>query len=124
MIVKKIYNKSQKTYGPDLSGIGENRKVKGFVLNADGETYTVDTEWTGPCPFEITQLQGKLQLEKLGLYEAVEDFVAAAGLPIRIYWETATHWKRDSSVLNSLAGRIGMNQNDLDAFFTEAAKIK
>ena len=124
MIVNKVYNEIEKSYGPDLPSLGKNWKVKGFALNADGETYTVDTEWCGPCPFEITQLQGKLQLEKMGLYATVESIINEAGPPTKIYWGTASTWRRTSPILNGLAKQLQMSEEGLDQFFTEAAKIK
>lgn len=124
MILPKKYNENEKSYGPDISGIGENWKVISFSLNEDGESYSVEAEWCGPCPFEISQLQGKLQLEKMGLYATVEAIVNEAGPPTKIYWETASTWRRTNPILLDLAKKIGMSENALDHFFINAAKIR
>lgn len=75
-------------------------------------------------PRSITQLQGKLQLEKIGLYATVEAIVNEAGPPTKIYWETASTWRRTSPILNELAKQLQMSEEGLDQFFIEAAKIK
>lgn len=124
MILPKKYNEQEKSYGPDISGIGENWKVISFSLNEDGESYSVEAEWCGPCPFEISQLQGKLQLEKMGLYATVEAIVNEAGPPTKIYWETASTWRRTNPILNGLAKQLQMSEEGLNQFFTEAAKIR
>ena len=125
MILPKIYNSETNSFEPDLSSIDLSKwEVRGFQLNADGETYTVDLLWISPVPYTISQLQGKLQLAIMGKLEQIEAMVDEAGIPTKIYWNTANNWERDSHILNRLAPEIGMSQEDLDNFFIEASKLR
>ena len=120
MIAKKKLIDGQ--YVPDLP---EGTEYESCVLNPDSETYTVSgiTTW-GPAPYEITQLQGKLQLSAMGLFDTIEEVVEKAGPPTKIYWQTASTWRRTSPILLGLSKKIGMSENALDHFFINAAKIR
>lgn len=76
-------------------------------------------------PFSITQLQGKLQLDLMGLYEQVEIMIEQSGTQAKIYWNTAANWERTSPILNRLAPLIWPEdtQDKLDEFFKEAVKL-
>jgi len=124
MILPKIYNQETNTFEPDLSEIDLTKwEVKGYQLNADGETYTVDGVWIAEFPYKISQLQGKLLLAQMGLIDQIEAMINQAGRPEQIYWEYATEWERTSPILNRLAPTIGMDQDGLDQFFINASKI-
>ena len=75
-------------------------------------------------PQEISQLQGKLKLSTMGLYDTVEGIVKQAGPPTKIYWQTASTWRRTSPIIADLAGQLGMSEEELDDFFINAAKIR
>ena len=91
MKVRKIQIDNQ--YVPDLP---EGSVYTSCYLNADGETYTVEglTMW-GNAPYTITQLQGMLQLDKMGILEQVEATIEQSGMPARIYWKNAQTWEQD-----------------------------
>jgi hypothetical protein len=76
-------------------------------------------------PKSITQLQGKLQLDIMGLYLQVEAMIEQSGSQAKIYWNTAANWERDSPILNNLAPLLWPidTQNNLDEFFKEAVKL-
>jgi hypothetical protein len=76
-------------------------------------------------PKSITQLQGKLQLDLMGLYLQVEAMIEQSGSQAKIYWNTAANWERDSPILNNLAPLLWPvdTQNNLDEFFKEAIKL-
>lgn len=95
-------------------------------LNQDGETYTVEglTMW-GNSPYTISQLQGMLQLDRMGLLEQVESLIDQSGNTAKIYWKTAQNWERTSPILNNLAPLIWPEhtQAKLDQFFIESKKL-
>ena len=123
--INKAFNQETNSFEPDLSSIDLSKwEVRGFQLNQDGETYTVNLEWISAIPYSISQLQGKLQLINMGLFDQVHTLVNEGGLQTQIYWNTATNWERDSPILNRLAPEIGMSQEDLDNFFIEASKLR
>ena len=76
-------------------------------------------------PKSITQLQGKLQLDIMGLYLTVEEMINQSGSQAKIYWNTAANWDRDSPILNRLAPMIWPEdtQDNLDEFFKQAIKL-
>jgi len=76
-------------------------------------------------PKSITQLQGKLQLDIMGLYLQVEAMIEQSGSQAKIYWNTAANWERDSPILNNLAPLLWPvdTQDNLDEFFKEAIKL-
>ncbi len=76
-------------------------------------------------PQSITQLQGKLQLDLMGLYESVESMIEQSGTQAKIYWNTAANWDRNSPILNRLAPMIWPTDTDsqLDQFFKDASKL-
>ena len=78
-----------------------------------------------PVPFSITQLQGKLQLDLMGLYQQVEAMIEQSGTQAKIYWNTAANWERTSPILKRLAPMIWPTDTDqaLDQFFINASKL-
>jgi hypothetical protein len=76
-------------------------------------------------PQSITQLQGKLQLDLMGLYGQVEAMIEQSGNQAKIYWNTAANWDRDSPILNNLAPLVWPEdtQDNLDEFFKQAIKL-
>jgi hypothetical protein len=76
------------------------------------------------APQEISQLQGKLHLSDIGLFDTVEGIVEKAGQSTKIYWQTAATWQRACPTIAGVAGQIGMSEQELDEFFMKAAKIK
>jgi len=52
--------------------------------------------------------------------------ISQAGQEEQIYWEYWIDWRRDSSIINSLANSIWEEdvQQQLDLFFIEASKLR
>jgi len=121
----KYLNSQTKTFEPDFSTINlEKWSVKGYVLNEDNESYTVELEWISEIPFSITPAQGRMMLLQMGLLAAVKEAVEYSGYEaLRIFWEYALSWDRDNIHIQTMAGLLGMNDEQTDTFFTEAAKI-
>lgn len=126
MIVSKVKNDQNNSFEPDLSMIDLSKfEVKGYKLNQDGETYTLELNWISNVPYMITQLQGKLLLNQMKILDQVEAMVEEAGLPTKIYWNTAQTWERTSPILIKLAPMIWPEntEKNLDNFFIEAKKL-
>lgn len=118
---------SKKSNGTQfVPNIPEGSIFSKCYLNSDGETYTVEglTMW-GNSPYTISQLQGMLLLDRMGILAQVEEMVEASGTPAKIYWKTAQNWERTSPILNNLAPLIWPEdtQAKLDQFFIEAKKL-
>lgn len=86
------------------------------------ETHKIEPvdEFEIPIVKEISPAQGRTQLHRLGLFEAVENAVNQAGGETAIFWEYAVTWEINSKVLNQFAEAF---QIDLKEFFNEARKI-
>ena len=121
----KIFNQETKSFGPDFSTINlEKWAIKGYVLNEDNETYTVDLEWISLIPFSITPAQGRMMLLQMGLLAAVKEAVEYSGdEALSIFWEYALSWDRDNIHIAAMAGLLEMSEYQTDNFFIDAAKI-
>ena len=94
------------------------------TLSPDNETYTITgAVMQNGTPFSVNQMQGKLLLNKMGLFEATENLIAQSDSETKIYWQTASVWERTSPIIKRFADQLGMSEQELDEFFTQAAKI-
>jgi hypothetical protein len=125
MIVSKIFDDQNGYFGPDLSSVNLDLYDYESHLNEDGQTYTIKLIWKSEVPFSISQLQGKLQLDLLGLYAQVENMIEQSGSQAQIYWKSAANWERNSPILARLAPMIWPDNTDakLDEFFINAKKL-
>ena len=121
----KKFNSENNSFEPDFSTINlEKWQVKGYVLNEDNESYTVDLEWISEIPLSITPAQGRMMLLKMGLLSQVKlNIKNSTDEALSIFWEYSTQWDRDNIHIQTMAGLLGMNDEQTDTFFTEAAKI-
>ena len=121
----KIFNPETNSFEPDFSTINfEKWQVKGYVLNEDNQSYTVDLEWISAIPFSITPAQGRMLLLQMGLLAAVKEAVEYSGdEALSIFWEYAGSWERDNIHIAAMAGMLGMSEEQTDTFFIEAKKI-
>jgi len=123
--VPKHLNPETKSFEPDFSSINLTKwQVKGYVLNEDNQSYTVDLEWISAIPFSITPAQGRMLLLQMGLLAAVKEAVEYSGdEALSIFWEYAGSWERDNIHIAAMAGMLGMSEEQTDTFFIEAKKI-
>jgi len=121
----KHLNPQTNSFEPDFSTINlEKWQVKGYVLNEDNESYTVDLEWISEIPLSITPAQGRMMLLQMGLLAAVKKAVENSGYEaLRIFWEYALSWDRDNIHIQTMAVMLDMTEDQTDDFFTEANKI-
>jgi hypothetical protein len=72
--------------------------------------------------------QARLALKAAGLYDQVNAYIAAipadeGGDEARIEWEFAGTVERESSLVQSLIGALGLTGEQLDALFVAAAAL-
>lgn len=112
--------------GSFVPDIPEGSVFEFCTLDDSGQFYLVDgvTLW-GNSPFTISQLQGKLQLDLMGLFAQVEAMIEQSGSQAKIYWNTAANWERNSPILARLAPMIWPDDTEakLDEFFINAKKL-
>ena len=121
----KYLNPQTNSFEPDFSTINlEKWAIKGYVLNEDGESYTVDLEWISAIPFSITPAQGRMMLLQMGLLTTVKSAVEYSGdEALSIFWEYAGSWDRGNIHIAAMAGLLEMTEDQTDDFFIDAAKI-
>jgi hypothetical protein len=121
----KYLNPQTNTFEPDFSTINlEKWQVKSYVLNKDGESYSVELEWISDVPFSIAPAQGRMMLLKLGLLAAVKEAVKnSTDNALVIFWEYALSWDRDNAYIGTMAAMLEMSEYQTDDFFIEAKKI-
>ena len=125
MILPKHLNQETNSFEPDFSTVNlEKWQVKGYVLNQDNESYTVELEWISEIPFSITPAQGRMMLLQMGLLTMVKEAVEnSTNEALTIFWEYALSWDRDNIHIAAMAALLEMSEDQTDNFFIEAKKI-
>jgi hypothetical protein len=77
-----------------------------------------------PVPPVIPAWKGKAALREVGLLEAVEAAVAAAGGRVQDAWAGASEWSRDSEFLTALAANLGLSSASVDDLFRSAEAMQ
>jgi len=123
--LQKHLNPATNSFEPDFSTINlEKWQVKGYDLNQDNESYTVELEWISPIPFSITPAQGRMMLLQMGLLARVKEVIeTSTNEALTIFWEYALSWDRDNIHIAAMAAIMNMSEHQADAFFIEAKKI-
>lgn len=123
-----------------LTSSGVQRLADGAFLGADNrnpawleyqawlvEGNTPQPADPPPVPSVVDMAQARLALLQAGLYDAVQAAVAglpgAAGDAARIEWEFRATVRRDSPLVASLAGALGLTSQQLDDLFTLASTL-
>jgi len=77
-------------------------------------------------PQSVTRFQALAALHLAGHLEAVKAIMAAPETPVlaKLAWDNALSFERASPTLASLAGTLGLTDEDLDSLFTAAAGIE
>lgn len=72
----------------------------------------------------ITQLQGLLMLEQMGLSDTVENMlIANEHKASQIYFEYSPTWERSSPIIGRMANLLGMTEEQLDDLFLSASQL-
>lgn len=72
-------------------------------------------------PSAVTPRQARLALLTAGLLDQVEEAVNVAGGATKITWEFATTIKRNSPLIETLVGSLGLTSEQIDTLFRYAA---
>lgn len=72
----------------------------------------------------ITQLQGLLLLDQMGLSDTVKTMLETSEHKAsQIYFEYSPTWERNSPIIARMANLLGMSDDQLDDFFIAASKL-
>jgi len=75
-------------------------------------------------PMEVTAAQAQVALYNAGLLELVEENIANHPYPpIRIWFRSATKWRRDNPYVLGMAAELGISDEQFLDLFTEAGKV-
>lgn len=77
-----------------------------------------------PVPGLVAAWKGKAVLRAMGLLDAAEAAVAAAGGDTAIAWRDAAEWERGSAMLAGMAAVLKLGEAEVDALFRQAAAVK
>lgn len=80
-----------------------------------------------PVPNQVTLFQARTQLRRMGLFQAIDDYIEAIKATNPEYWEAwnyANNCYRDSSFVQSLAALCNLTNEQTDAAFIAANKIE
>jgi len=85
-------------------------------------------EWTPPpstIPTVVSPLQGNVALIQTGKMDAVQALLndPATDPMIKVVWDKASQFRRDSPTLQAVAQKLNWSESDLDALFELAATI-
>ena len=76
-------------------------------------------------PLVVSRAQGEIALHRAGLLPQVEAYIASATDPeVRIWWQRAQEFRRDSATLLTVAAALGWTPAQLDALFVLASEIQ
>ena len=121
MIVPKTL--IEKRWQPDLSGVPSGYEVIGSRLNPDGETYTLTLQWQGNCPEQVANWKLSAVLDALGYTDEIEQMISEYSPIVQKAWNEAPTIRRASPMILEFTDRLNLTDDEVDALFTEAAKI-
>ena len=75
-------------------------------------------------PEKITRFQAKAVLYSQGLLTTVEDLINNSTDPLlKLLWQDALYFERNSQALNTMAQQLGLSQEQLDDLFIAGEQI-
>lgn len=79
-----------------------------------------------PVPMVVSRAQGEIALHRASLLAQVEAFIAGASTDteIRIWWQRAQEFRRDSATLLAVATAMEWSPQQLDDLFILASEIQ
>ena len=98
----------------------------GYALQEDdGRVIPVEYE-VPPAPpaDEVTMFQMRVALHRAGLLAGVQAAVQAVGGEALIAWEYANVVRRESPLVQAVAGQIGLTAAEMDALWAQAAAVQ
>jgi hypothetical protein len=121
----KHLNPETNSFEPDFSSINlEKWAVKGYAMNEDSESYSVELDWISEIPFSITPAQGRMMLLQMGLLSTVKASIEYSNNEaLLIFWEYSLSWDRDNIHIAAMSAMLEMSEDQTDDFFIDAKKI-
>lgn len=79
-----------------------------------------------PAPIVVSRAQGEIALHRADLLPIVEALMAAPETDpeVRIWWQRAQEFRRDSAILQSMADDLGWSPQQLDQLFVIASEVQ
>jgi hypothetical protein len=75
-------------------------------------------------PEKVTRFQAKAVLYNMGLLTTAQSLVDSSENPlVKLVWQEALHFERNSPTLNLLAQDLGLSEEQIDDLFIEAEQI-
>lgn len=105
---------------------GDSQEAAAYALwIADGNTPEPYIAPMPPVPTVVSSTQAKIALAGAGLFDQIDDFMAALPKadPRRIAWTTAAEFTRDSPTLAAVAQQLSLSSAQVDALFAAADAI-
>lgn len=104
-----------------INGIDANRIDENYRYDFENETWIYDPIIM--VPQSITRYQGMLYLYRIGRLKELEAKVIENDGEGEIAFYNSITWDRDNDFVVCMAAYLNMTSEDIDNFFTEAAKI-
>ena len=76
-----------------------------------------------PVPQIISRFQAKAVLLQMELLDDVETLMTSASPIVKLAWENAIEFNRQSPSLLAMSSALGLSSEQLDALFIEASKV-
>lgn len=92
-----------------------------------GERWTEgDKPPANPVPQVVSKFQGKAALMQAGLLSDAQQIVANSSDMVKLAWDEASEWRRNSPMIAAVAGLGGLDLTDdeIDDLFRAAKEIK
>ena len=104
---------------------GGNRDYQEYLeWLAEGNTPESYVPPPAPPVTQVTAYQAKIQLSRAGLYDSVVTTVNTSDNPeLKIAWEVATTFERNSPFILALQPELGITDAQLDDLFQQASQI-
>ena len=103
----------------DIAALSSVEELLSY-LHSEEEATEVETDYVPPV---ISARQCRLVLAAQGLLSTVEAAVAASPEAVQIEWQFASYVSRNSALVTSLGGSLGLTSEQLDDMFKVAATL-
>lgn len=94
----------------------------GEITEIESDYPIVIDNTPAPIP-EVSAVQIRLELNKQGLRQAVEDAVATGSQDLKDKWQYGSVFIHDDADIVAMAATLGITQEQLDQLFIDAATL-
>ena len=107
----------------DLSNVPYGYEViqKRYIRQTD--KFKLTLEWQGACPEQVANWKLSAVLDALGYTDEIEQMISEYSPIVQKAWNEAPTIRRASPMILEFADRLELTDEEVDALFTEAAKI-